>query len=102
MSYLNRYALTNDAELKKRVQMAVWIAAVGILSESTSTPAHTERVEWAGKQLRGPMGTDDERRMMILISANGTIGLQGNAASDNAIQLAVNDAITKIVVAREN
>lgn len=90
MTYLARHALTNDQEMKKRVQMAVWIAATNIIYEDPQTANHAARVVWAAEKLRGPMPADEERKAMIFISANSTIGEQGNAASDNDIQFVVN------------
>lgn len=90
MSYLTRHALINDQEMKRRVQMAVWIAAAAIIYESQDTPNHAGRIAWAAAQLRGPMSADHERRAMIFISANSAIGEAGNSASDDDIQFVVN------------
>lgn len=96
MDYNGRYALTENGTFQRRLQMALWIAAVDVLNEDAGTTNHTARATWAGKALKGPQDSDVLRRVSIRCSANASIGAAGEQASDSDIQFVVNSLVDEL------
>ena len=96
MSYLARYQLTENCTFRNKLQMAVWIAALDVINESSATPNHAARLIWATKMLRGVMDTDVARKVAIRASANATIGAAGEAALDSDIQFVINGLVDEL------
>ena len=76
-SFIELHDFIESAALRKRVQYAVWVAAVNVLAENAGTANHAARLEWANKALRGPMDPDNIRRIEIRVLANATIAVNG-------------------------
>lgn len=96
MDYNGRYALTENGTFQRRLQMAIWIAAVDVLNEVDTTPNHASRLTWAKRSLKGPQDTDVIRRVSIRCSANSAIGIAGEAATDSDIQYVVNSLVDEL------
>lgn len=96
MDYNGRYALTENGTFQRRLQMAIWIAAVDVLNEAAGVPNHAARKTWANKALKGPQDSDVLRRVSIRCSANASIGIAGEAATDDDIQFVVNSLVDEL------
>ena len=93
MDYNGRYALTENGTFQRRLQMALWIAAVDVLNE---LPVVAARRTWATKALKGPQDSDVLRRVSIRCSANASIGAAGEQATDSDIQFVVNSLVDEL------
>ena len=96
MDYNGRYALTENGTFQRRLQMAMWIAAVDVLNEAAGTVNHAARKTWANKALKGPQDSDILRRVSIRCSANSAIGAAGEQATDSDIQFVVNYLVDEL------
>lgn len=92
-TYLELKALESDQNLINKVEVAIWSAINTIAGESTGTANHAARVTWAQ---RAASGTADMARtaLRLVLAANSSLTpVQMQAASDAAIQTAVNATI---------
>lgn len=96
MDYNGRYALTENGTFQRRLNMALWIAAVDVLNENAGTANHAARVVWARRALKGPQDADVIRRVSIRCSANASIGAAGEQATDSDIQFVVNSLVDEL------
>lgn len=91
--YTKRRALVDDDGFRRRIQMALWIAADNILSDPA---ASAPQKAWATKNLKGVAAAEDIMRLAIRASANSTIGAAGDDAQDSDIQFVVSQAIKEL------
>lgn len=93
LSYIERFALVEDAAFRKRLQFAVWSAAVDILNEASPS---NSRKQWAVNALKGVADDDVMRRVAIRCAANPTIGAAGKDATDSDIQYVVSGIVNTL------
>lgn len=90
---------TNESEdLVNRIKGAILIAAEGIRVEAPSVTNHAARLAWAKGAFIDPRRSADELWGAILGANGGFTIAQILAASDAAIQAAVNDAVEAFLV----
>lgn len=85
--------LLNDGVLNDKCKSACLVAANAIQVENSGTANHANRLKWAKKALTDPTSVGTQMLRAVL-GANSTATLaQINAATDSAIQTAVNAAV---------
>ena len=89
-TYIESFDLVNDSTFGKRLQMAMWIGAAGVLANSGSSAGAKT---FARNQLKGPAETDLARRLAIRCAASGI----EKASTDAEIQAVVNTMIAELV-----
>lgn len=96
MAYSDIYsaAVNADHSLRKQTAVACHKAAVDILNESSSVELHAERVHWANKVLRDPVGWAAIAIWKVL--ENSTIAADPAAATDNDVQFTVNGLVNTL------
>lgn len=90
-SYIELRNLFNDSTLRNKVAVAVTIAAQGIIASSGTETA--PRIAWAQRALRSPEPEAQVALMYVLAENSALTVAQINAASDTALQTAVNEAV---------
>lgn len=99
LSYLERFQLVNDDSFWRRIQLALWITSVGVLDENANVPDHANRVTRANRYLSGNVIQADEKLLInTRLVANSTIGDQGMAIADTALQNIVNNIFNQLPV----
>jgi hypothetical protein len=96
-TYSELFQLSLDPTLVQRMTVAVAVAADTIRLEDAATPYHAERVQWAKRALQNP---DNMARQCLLcaLAQNRTLTqAQVAAATDAALQAAIDDAIQLLV-----
>lgn len=92
-TYAELYTLSSDPTLIAKVTTAIAVAAETIRTEEVTVPNHTARVQWALRALFNPDG-EARKIMWVLMAQNKTQSVATiSAASDTAIQTAVDSAI---------
>lgn len=92
-TYLEIKTLFNDSDLNDKVQVACLIASKTVKDESAAAPNHANRLKWAKAAFANPTSAATAM-LKVLLADNNTLTLvQIQAASDAAIQSAVNAAI---------
>jgi len=92
-TYLEIKTLFNDSDLNDKLQVACLIASKAIKDESAQTANHANRLKWAKDAFANPT-IAATAMLKVLLAENNTLTLtQIQAASDGAIQTAVNAAI---------
>lgn len=76
-----------------KVAVAMAIAAENIRLEPPATPNHAERLAWAKAMLRTPAHMADSLMWVLLAQYSGNSIAQITAASDAAVQTAVDNAL---------
>lgn len=89
-TYIESFDLVNDSTFGKRLQMAMWIGAAGLL---TTAGASAGAKTFARTQLKGPADTDLARRLAIRCAASGL----EKVSTDAEIQAVVNAMIAELV-----
>jgi len=97
MDYADRFKLVDNLTFRQRLQVAAWIAAGAVVTESESTPNHDARVAWAKRALKGPLEADEMRLVAIRCTANPAIN---EKASDDDLQFVVNGMIDELAGAK--
>jgi uncharacterized membrane protein YeiH len=82
-----------DAGLLPKVQAACVVACEAIRTEAAVTANHTARVAWAKAALADPTAVGGGVLRAVLAQNAGLTVAQAQAASDAALQSAVNNAI---------
>ena len=100
-TYLELLALTTDAALLNRTQIAVLVAADAVRVDGLSSPApenQAARMAWASKALTQPQ-IEAQRALACVLAQNRALSVaQINAASDAALQSAVDAAVDLLSV----
>lgn len=89
-TYIESFDLVNDSTFGKRLQMAMWIGAAGVLAKSGSSAGAKT---FARTQLKGPAETDLARRLAIRCAASGI----EKTSTDAEIQAVVNTMIAEFI-----
>jgi hypothetical protein len=89
-TYIESFDLVNDGTFGKRLQMAMWIGAAGILATAGSSAGAKT---FARNQLKGPAETDLARRLAIRCVASGL----EKVSTDAEIQAVVDTMIAELV-----
>lgn len=96
MTYATTYAAATDAAFQGRCIVATWVAAQDILSESTNTPDHQARLDWANRVLTDATNMSP-RVLAMQVLRNAVIAANPSTASDSDIQFQVNSTIDALV-----
>jgi len=92
-SYTELYSIFNDPTLGEKIQVACIVAAEAIRNEAPATENHSNRLVWAKKAFENPSAVR-QQMLMALLAANKSMSVaELQAASDAAIQTAVNGAV---------
>ncbi len=94
-TYAELRQLFGDTSLLARIEVALIIAANNLIS---GTPSTVES-EWASKCFSNPFDEAKKCLMAVLAENNALTIAQITAASDTAIQSAVNDVVPVLVAA---
>lgn len=87
-----------DETLNQKVKVAVIVAADTVRLEVDTQPNHAARMKWAGKALRDQAG-EAKRALWAALVQNRTLTLaQIKAATDAALQTAVDAAVDLLAV----
>ncbi len=91
------FDLRNNSALRNRVVAACWEAARAIFIESEGTSLHAERLAWAVRAFQD----NGEGAAIMQVSRAASVLLQddGEAATDSAVQVAVDAIIDKFAAA---
>ena len=89
-TYSERFDLVESAAFKKRIQTAVWVAAVGVIDEDPATGNHANRLTWARDQLKGPLDLPVARRVAIYLVGSGVDQVTTDADLQTEIDAIVN------------
>jgi hypothetical protein len=93
-TYLELYNIaTTNSDLKNKVIVACLIAANNIRNELDTVPNHANRLIWAKETLENPQRAGDIIFPAVIAQNSGSTATQINTATDNAIQIAVNNTI---------
>lgn len=96
-TYLELYDLRYSDELKKRVTVAIAIAAQQTLAEAPSTTDHANRIAWANEALADTQLMTE--KIMWRVLGNASIAASGLASTDGDLQFTVNSILTVITKA---
>jgi hypothetical protein len=72
--------------------VATWIQATAIVNESTGTPNHTVRLDWANKILRGTAQLQPKQLAALVLQDSG-IAANPGASTDLQIQTQVGNIL---------
>ena len=89
-TYIESFDLVNDGTFGKRLQMAMWSGAAGILANAGSSAGAKT---FARLQLKGPADTDLARRLAIRCAASGL----EKVSTDAEIQAVVDAMIAELI-----
>lgn len=95
-TFLELYALRFSENMKKRVTVAIAVAAQNILAEDGGTTNHANRVIWADEALKDAQLMAE--KIMWRVLGNASIAANGEASSDSDIQFVVNSLIDFVAV----
>lgn len=98
-TYLELYDLRFSDEMKKRIAVAIAIAAQNILAEDGQTTNHANRVIWAKEALRDAQLMTE--KIMWQILANPTVATKGLSSNDDELQFTVNSLIDTVAPVTE-
>lgn len=92
-TYAELYNLQSDSALRNRVTVACTIAANTVRAEDPGTTNHANRLLWAKQVFERPE-YEGERMLRSLLAQNASATVaQIEAATDTAIQTAVNNTV---------
>lgn len=92
-TYDELLSASENADLFKKVRVAVIVAAEVVRTELGTVPNHTNRLIWAKAVFTNPLA-EVQRMMMAVLAKNRTFTLnQIITASDATVQTAVNAAV---------
>lgn len=80
-------------DLRKRLRVAVVVAADVVRAEVNTTPNHANRMVWARQVLQNPDAEAQRMLWAVLAQNRAFTALQITGADDAAVQTAVNAAI---------
>jgi len=92
-TYLERFDLATNANFRKRISMAARIRAVE-LSASQEVPAQKT---WALRVLKQGLTGVEVDYLAVVLTANPSVGSEGEAAPDADIQFVVNATIPELL-----
>jgi len=94
-SYTELRSLFSDDELKNRVDIAIIVAANNLLSGTPTVPEQ----QWAAHAFTSPRA-ESEKALMVAIASNKDLSVaQIQAVADAGLQVAVDAAVSTLVVA---
>jgi hypothetical protein len=92
-TYVELLQAAEDDTLNKKARVAVIIAADVVRAEAGATANHATRLAWASQALRDPIGEGKRALWCALAQNAGLTSAQLLAASDAALQTAINAAV---------
>jgi len=93
MAYADIYNAANDTAIfQPRCIVATWIQATAIVNESTGTPNHIQRLDWANKVLRGTLQIKPFT-LAELVLQDSSIAANPGASTDLQIQTQVGNIL---------
>ncbi len=97
-TYTELYDLMNESALRNKVAVACLVAAEAVRLEAEGTANHANRLTWAKATFTDPRAAG-ERMLPAILAQNATLTkAQILAASDGALQTAVNSAVNVFAV----
>ena len=97
-SYLELYDLMNESALRNRVAVACLVAAEAVRNEAVGTANHDNRLAWAKATFTDPQAASARMLPAILAQNASLTRAQILAATDGALQTAVNNAVNVFAV----
>lgn len=93
MAYIDVYEAATDAAhiLRKQVAVALHEAAIDVLNESPEEALHAERICWANKVLRDPIGWAAIAIWKVL--QNPTIAAAPTTSPDGDVRYVINGLV---------
>ena len=89
--------LINDSTLRQKVTVACIVAAENIRTEAVDFPNHVNRLAWARTVYDAPSVMANRMMPSIIVQNKAITAAQITAASDAAIQAAVDGAVAAFV-----
>lgn len=96
MSYTTIAAAATDVSFQGRCQVATWIAAGDIISESAGTTNHVRRLDWAHLVMEDRTNITGKQLAMQVLR-NSTIAAGPSSATDGDIQFQVNSVLDNLI-----
>ena len=90
-TYLERFNLAQDADLRKRLQACLWELAVEKLAAGNA-----KEKDFAKKKLKGAADNDELFALVIRLVGDPTIGAKGNACTDSEMKTVVSSVFTDL------
>jgi hypothetical protein len=95
-TYLELYALRNNADLMQRLIIAILVAANSVRLEASNTPFHSNRVAWAQNAVKDPDVYASKALYLLLAQNKALTVAQIQSVTDTAIQTAVDELVNTL------
>lgn len=82
-----------DTELRGRIEVAVIVAAAGIITEPNTKTNYANRSKWAHSAFQNPQGEGRTALMAVIASNAGLTVAEINKVTDEQVQAAVDKVI---------
>lgn len=97
-TYSELLQAAENESLRRKIRVAVVIAAEEIRMEADTTPNHVARRTWAAAAFRNPGAEADRMLWAVLAQNKDATLLQITGATDVQVQTAVNNAVNVFAV----